>query len=91
MYACNDTTGSQINRSFVVKVYFNEMQVTIPACNDTVCSFDDFVTAYSPITENCDLTKICGSEDDDPSSAVNVFGTVLSVILPFLVVALGLL
>ena len=55
LYRCG---GNELD-DFIVKLYINEEEVSIPACNASVCSLGTFMNYYESLTENCNFDTRC--------------------------------
>jgi hypothetical protein len=59
------------SKNFVVKLFVNEKEVTIPACDGWLCYYDKVKTKYQDYINKCNIKEICGSKPDDEDSPGN--------------------
>lgn len=95
VYACGDLntleTGSVKpgSQKFVVKLFVNEKEVTIPACDGWLCYYDKVKQKFEDYISKCDIAKVCGSkQDDEDESADNVASRIFSFSIYTWIVAL---
>lgn len=71
VYACNSiktletSVSAPGNQTFVLKMFVNEKEVTIPACNGWLCYYDKVKEKYKDYINNCDIVKVCGTKPDE--------------------------
>lgn len=95
VYACDDLntleTGSfkPGSQTFVVKLFVNEKEVTIPACDGWLCYYDKVKEKFEDYISKCDIAKVCGSKpDNDDESTSNMANRMFSFSVYTWVVAL---
>ncbi|KAL4219882.1 PHOsphatase [Mactra antiquata] len=60
VYSCDDKLSSNHDREMMVKLFVNELPVTIPACNNEVCTLQSVLDYFKDIRgDKCDLEKLC--------------------------------
>ncbi|KAL4219883.1 PHOsphatase [Mactra antiquata] len=60
VYSCDDKLSPNHDREMMVKLFVNELPVTIPACNNEVCTLQAVLDYYKDIRGGkCDLEKLC--------------------------------
>ena len=63
LYDCNNGLGSQTSPAsednFVLRVFVNEQDVIIPACNDYVCRYQDVRDSYKHHVDHCNFESSC--------------------------------
>lgn len=42
-----------------IAAFHNEIPIKLDGCSEILCPYDEFYKKYNPISENCDLKKIC--------------------------------
>lgn len=67
VYACEklgtlETQGSTSgNQEFVVKLFVNEKETNIPACDGWLCYYDKVRQQYADYIEKCNIKEVCGT------------------------------
>ncbi|XP_053393574.1 multiple inositol polyphosphate phosphatase 1-like [Mercenaria mercenaria] len=94
IYACNNMNSLETNKvepgsqDFVVKLFVNEKEVTIPACDGWLCYYKKVKQKYEDYIKNCNIKEVCGAKPDDTDKSVdskaNSVFSKLSLLLPFI-------
>ncbi|KAK3091426.1 hypothetical protein FSP39_019793 [Pinctada imbricata] len=56
--------GSDDPFSYYVKVLVNEVTIEIPACNDTLCRYEQFRDFYKHYADHCDFHGLCRVDEN---------------------------
>lgn len=95
VYACDNMRrlATQVftaeDQEFVVKLFVNEREVTIPACDEWSCHYEKVRQKYADYINKCDMTKVCGSKPENGANILISY-TPLTWILAYILTLTGL-
>ena len=68
LYECDAGEDQQMAEDepflYLVKIFVNEKEVEIPACNETICTYKQFRDFYKNYADHCDFHGLCRTDDE---------------------------